>query len=338
MKKSSAVLMLILTILIVGGIGFLGFKYYKCYKENLLYIQTVNTLQGQLDAIGPIGTAYTVKTNVTVGDEITADNIVSMSIPEACMTENYVRSASDITGKYFKVSMQMGTPLTVDEVMAQELEGALYVRELTLDYAPIGVKVGDYIDLRIDLPWGETFIVLQHLRVMGMVDTTVQVWLDEASLALYKSALTDKSFYGDKGVNLYAIKYVEPGLHEDVQAFYPVRQEVAGVVSLNSNIKNKNKCINTKLRSDIDTRLNQVKQEDGGKLAAGVAKESGNIKTTDDFLRDNVETAAPSTELSNSGIGAADAYDAEGNTSKITGSMEAANEGANQFTDIDLIQ
>ena len=341
MSKVLSVILVLALLVCIGVAAYFGINLSKAEKENENMSQTVSSLQQQVNAIGPMGTMYTVKIDVSVGDEITADNIVPVSIPQYCITDNYVNSIEQITGCFYKVDLQQGTPLTMDMVMTEEFDSPSYIRELTLDYGPVDCVVGDYIDLRLDLPFGESFIVLPHKRIMGKVDKTIQIHMDEAELALYKSALIDKAYYGDVGLNLYAVKYVEPGVYDDtVMPFYPVRVEIAGVVAVNPNIANKAQCINTKLRTDIDLRLSQVNSTVGGKLSSGVSKEASNIDSARDFFADNANNPNPAVEADtyDGSIGAADGYDSSGNTSKVTSSMMSQTEGENQFSDIDLIE
>ena len=241
MKKSIAIVLIIIALLLGGGGTFLVYYFYnKGVVEE--YQEQVAVLQASLDSIGNIVSAYTVTTETVPGQEITADMVTEVSIPESMINDSYVLYPDDIIGKYSKVALIPGTPITADTLMVDDIndEKALYntVREydVVVNMWPIGLKIGDYVDMRIIMPYGEEYIVLSHMRVNGMSDKTVKFLLTETQINLYQSALVDYYLNSSQGVSLYFTKYIEPGVQKPANITYKVSDEVMQAVRKNSNL------------------------------------------------------------------------------------------------------
>ena len=279
MKKVLIAILALITI--AGGIGTVYFyiQYREAASEKEVLIQQNAVLQNSIDAIGPITQVWTVKVDVFAGKVINEDELIQQTIPVSSITDNYIMDKADLVGKYYKVDMHPGVSLTKDVIMEEVLDSIVYERDMTFDYLPLGLAVGDYVDIRIMLPYGEEFIIIEHERVMQIVENarTIKLLLNEAQLALWTSAMTDDALWGGKGLQLYVTKYVEPGITELAVPYYPVRKEMESVVTLNPNIKNKRECINTSLRDKIEQMLANVVDEDAGALSSGRNHEASGI-------------------------------------------------------------
>lgn len=364
MKKVLIVLSILLAVLGTSGTGYFYWQYSTTKGEKEILVTQNGQLQNAIDAIGPVTKAWTVKTTVFAGKEIKEDDLVEQTIPVSSVNENYILEKSDLLGKYYKVSTQPGTSLTKDIVMDDEMPATTYERDLTFSFLPLGLKLGDYIDIRMVLPYGEEFIVIEHERVEQIVTSTntVKVLLDEAQLALWTSARTDKALWGNKGLALYVTKYVEPGIHDPAIPFYPVRKEMESVVTLNPNIANKKQCVNAELRNEIERKLAAVNDTDGGVINSGRLEEATGINTSKEMYSPGA-TGNPETsgsggsskggtvnksdptiqdEINNlNNIGDSmllDPVDSSGNTSSVTNNDRIKSEGEDMFSDEDIIQ
>ena len=368
MGKVGVVISILLVTAGIGGTCYFGYKYNKTIKERDVLVQQNGELQSAIDAIGPVSDVWTVKADVFAGKEIKADDLIKQTIPVSSINENYILDQNQLVGKYYKVALKPGTSLTTDVVMADDLADTIYERDMTFGYIPLGLKEGDYVDVRIVLPKGEEFIVIEHKRVEDVVtDTnTVKVILTEAELARWTSALKDKAMYGKSGLGLYITKYVEPGLHDDTVPYYPVRKDMESVVTLNPNITNKKECINAGIRDEIEKMLAaaEADQLHSGDLTAGVQEEANGISSSKDMYFENIqnkqlEDMNSSTEKNQSGVINAgdptiqdeldaleevgesitlDPVDSDGNTSNVTDSQIDGAAGDDLFTDEEVIQ
>ena len=258
------------------------------------YSATVASLQSRLDAVGTFTDVYTVKAPVLEGAVVLSeDDFVLQTIPTSVVPANAITNPKDVIGQAYRLSFKPGVTLTSDYFMSDNYLNHTYERDISLKSLPVGTKVGDYLDIRIILPYGEPYIALPHLRVNAIYDNTIKVVLDEAELALYSSLKIDYALYKSIGLTLEATKYTHPGTHDDTKPFYPVRSEIEPVVVLNPNIVNKDRCINKDLRKTIDAKLkvygDELNSDDTGKLVEGVADEEGAQNAAQDIYKDYLQ-------------------------------------------------
>lgn len=279
-KKLLVGLLVIATI--AGGVGtYYWFSQAKANeKEKSVLVQQNASLQSAIDAIGPMTTVYTVVDKMECRDTVEEVNLQSMSIPVSATSERTVVTADQIVGKLYKVDVQPGTVLTLDMFMTEEYEEVVYEQDMSFLHLPLGLRVGDYVDIRITYPFGQTFYVIPHKRVEQLVTTTntIKIYVTAAEQMLFESAMKDYALNSQKGLSVYIVKYVEPGIDADkVSGFYPIRREMEASVLINPNIKTKSKCINSELRDQLDLMLAQVDDIDGAKLGSQVIQSSASL-------------------------------------------------------------
>lgn len=275
---------LIILVSLVAAAGIVGTVYFwnetkKAAVERQTFISQNGELQAKLDAIGPMATVYTVAMESKAGKEVNAEDIVAQSIPQSSVSQNHIVNPGDVVGKYFKIKVLPGVALTTDLFMEKELDGTIYQRDISFHYLPIGLTIGDYIDVRMVLPYGEEYIVLEHVRVERRIDNVLTIHLNEEMLALYTSLSTDMALYKGKGMRAYVTKYIEPGISEASVPLYPVRKDMEAICVLNTNIKDKKRVINAEIRDDIETRLLNVSETDGPTVASGGVKDGEDINS-----------------------------------------------------------
>lgn len=364
------VFLALLSILTLGGIGgsiYLYMQWDGTKADLEMQQQKSAQLQQALDSIGPITTVYTVKGSVEGSSVIKDEDLMEISIPQAIVTENTIVNKEDILGDYYKVSIQMGTPLTKDVVMTEEYLDTMFEEDLVFDYLPLGLKTGDYVDVRVKFPYGETFIVLpkKRVRFVDAKNNIIKVLLNSTEQSLMTSAFTDDSLYGRSGFNLYCTKYIEPGIQAASIPFYPVREQMEPVDTLNPNITDKTLLINAELRDQMEIMLDNVDKTEASLLAGGNSAISSKINTAKEKYAPDVEgngnlivSENIEEEKASEGVGdmmgdaipnieaaeeqAIDAMeelsninktDAEGNQSQITESEEALAEGDPLFSE-----
>lgn len=234
MKKALIIVGVIIGIAATVTATFLITNHFH-NKETEQLTSQIATLNADLDAIGPIVSCYTVQSPTFPGQEITEDLLVEQSIPSSFTNESFA-SMEDIAGLYSKVAITPGTPITKDMVMSEPVIDSLREVDITGNRWPIGLKAGDYVDLRITYPRGEDFIVLSHKRVMSITDQTLKVHMTEEEQTLYQAALVDFYLSRDYGSDIYLTKYVEPGIQDSASVFYSVPTNIATVCKQNPNI------------------------------------------------------------------------------------------------------
>ncbi len=208
-------------------------------------------VQAQLDAMGEPVTCYTVAAQVSPGTQLTADLLVEMSVPSTWLTEDYC-ALSDIiqeyitvtedgeqkteSGMYAKTYINPGTPITKTLLMTDKIVDSTREIDVVANRWPIGLKQGDYVDIRITYPMGEDFIVLSHKRVYEVNEQTLKLHMTEEEMHLYQAALVDYYIHLQSGMDIYFSKYVEPGVQEAATPYYSVPENIATVCFADPNI------------------------------------------------------------------------------------------------------
>lgn len=296
-KKILFIFFVLLALAGIGGSVYFYLQYKDASEERLTLLTENGQLQNKVEAIGPFTTVYTVKAKTKPGQEIKLDQLVQMSVPLSATNDTYILDPNKIVGMQFKIEIMPKTPITTSLVMTDDMEDTMYERDLVMDSIPIGLSVGDYIDLRVVLPYGEELVVIPHKRIYKLVDNVIELKLNPAELAKYTSLTRDQALYANKGLTVYITKYVEPGIQTDTHNTYPVRKDMESIVNADPNIKNKDACINTTFRDIIEERLapfndttNTIAQRDGGLLSSGGTKEHSAIKAANKLYIEQVNS------------------------------------------------
>lgn len=266
------ILVILETLLLVGAVVFGAYTYIQKTKviadrDTLL---TQNTqLQQSIDAIGPLTTVYTVKTLKVAATRVTEDDLTPMTImasavPQDAITDlSQLFAADKITGKvppvYYKVSVNPQTMLTKDLFMTEDYTQPLYERDVYFQWVPIGLKAGDYIDIRVSYPDSTDLPAFVRKRVYMVLGNTVKLKFTYPELVRYTSIQSELDYYkgASVGTRMYATAYIEPGLTQEThpQVMYPVSAGAEVLVQRDPNIKNKNELINSELRTYIDSKM-----------------------------------------------------------------------------------
>lgn len=195
-------------------------------------------LQSQLSSIGSMTTVYALATDVTTGKEVTENDFVTVDIP-ASAASNVVTSLSDIFPEgnlnkmYYKLDLAAGTIISKEDIYERVLTDDLRLFDVVVDSNPVGVEAGMYVDIRIQLPTGADYIAIPHKRIEQLNTGVLKLILNEEEIHIYNSMLIDWMLYGAK---LYAVQYVEGGLQNGAESYYPYSQTVANIASKDPNL------------------------------------------------------------------------------------------------------
>lgn len=237
-QKVILTIVIVATLIVGAGITF-GVMKWKMDTMQSTYERQVDTLKNTIKSIGPIESCYTVLKQTSAGGRILQSDLVPVNIPQSCVGESYILDPASIVGKYYKVAINTGTPITSDMIMEDKITDDLREVDITSDTWPIGLKEGDFIDYRLVFPQGEDFIVLSHLRVMQINDKTLKVYVTERELMFYGSALIEKFLYSQNGATTYMTKYLEPGVQKAAKISYCVPDNIKAMIVTDPNILDK---------------------------------------------------------------------------------------------------
>ena len=166
-----------------------------------------------------------------------------------------------VIGNYFAVSMQEGTLLMDDYVLYEKLDSTARNYDVTFDYYPLNISVGDYVDIRITFTLGEDFIAIPHHRVerLDLENGIFTFHFTENDMAVWQSMLVDKALY--PGTQIYALSYVDSNAQAVAEGFYPINTNIQDILAVDPGIistveeemRLERTALNSALGSDIDT-------------------------------------------------------------------------------------
>ena len=290
MKKVLIIVGLVLGFALCAVATFFVTNYFH-NKETEQLTSQIATLNSNLEAIGPVVPCYTVQSATFPGQELTEDNIIEQSIPQNLKNDTFA-TKEDIIGLYSKIAITPGTPITKDMVMETEIIDSLREVDISGNRWPIGLKEGDYVDLRI-------------------TDQTLKVYLTEEEQQLYQAALVDFYLSRSYGSDLYLTKYVEPGIQQEAGVFYSVPSNIEAVCRKDPNIIDLAQVtVESTMRALIDAARAEFPDGDnsGGNIKGG--RDELNSKVNSDFSVYEVEEEKREQEAANAENG--------GNSSLIT--------------------
>lgn len=222
-------------LLILNIVQFITWRNINMHTAET-YTASIADLNATLARYGPDVTCYTVRHGVKAGDLITADSLETFTIPQCADSEQYVHDTSDIVNKYFKIAVNPGTPVTTNMTMEEDIDDSARDRDIVLDRITVGLKAGDYIDIRMTMPYGDDYVVLSHKRINEINENTIKLNLNEQEWAIYQGALIDYYLNQQYGVTLYGDRYIEPGVQNEAIAYYAVPENIAALIQKNPNI------------------------------------------------------------------------------------------------------
>lgn len=259
----------LLVILLAGlGAGVASGIWWKIYSDNMSEANsTIQTLNTTINSIGVCTQVYTLSQKVHTGEEIKEEDLILTSMPESMVTECWVTDMSSVLGKYYKVDVEIGTPLTMDLIVDNQIDDTTRQFNLAFDRWPVGLHVGDYVDVRLALPQGEDYIVLSKVHVKDILTNTITTYLTEEQWDIYSSALIDYYVHIEQGASIYLAKYVEPGAQSAAVPFYAVRPNIRAMMELNPNIVDlASTACNENLRNSIDKVLSDTRRATFGDM------------------------------------------------------------------------
>ena len=219
--------------------------------------QQVKKLETELASIKKLqSTAYVAAADLESGAIITTDDITSQQVQTTVSpTEMIQLTDFDLTDDegnliektdkdgnpvqkevMVKVNIPAGTIITKDMLAMGEKIVSKDVRmvEYSMINLPSEALEGDYVDIRLQFPEGQDYVVLGKKKIEKCTDTTIWIKQSEDDLLTLNNAIIDS--YLAEGSKLYATKYTEPGIQDAAQQTYPVSREVLELMDKNPNI------------------------------------------------------------------------------------------------------
>jgi len=223
--------------------GICGYFYYQYSQEKAIQLQQEykSKVQELKDTIEQTEIAYALNVEVKPGDEILEDMLVEVYVPAAGAPEDkfmkqWVTKDGSSRRYFAKTNIKPNTILTKSMVY-QDKPITRDVREAEYSFIelPTNLKVGDYIDIRIQFPTGDDFILLSKKEVKDLSGLTVWFDVDEGEILTMSSAVVDAYVSQAK---IYAMPYVDKHMQDPSEMTYPVKENVKALIQESPNIVN----------------------------------------------------------------------------------------------------
>lgn len=226
-----------------------------------------------------------LNTTVKSGGVISLSNISTKVMSAENVPADAVTVTSDVIAK---IDLSAGTILTAGmlNTSATTLTNDLREQEYNMITLPTTLAVGDFIDIRLQLPNGGDYIVVSKKQVLNCNSTTIWLNMYEEEIELMSNAIIE--YYIMAGSKLYATTYTEPGLQTAAVGTYVPNSTVSTLIASNPNITN---YINS------DRYADKLKEIRNNHINTAVNSYSENaISNIESNMKDEIETLKQSRE------------------------------------------
>ncbi len=318
-KARNAFLLGLIVSLVIAAVGIYYFysKYSKLQeeirkKENIA-MGNVYVTQSAIESGGRLKSNLMTKTvpvELIPANAATIDDLGEYITEEQASEGGIVDMLPDQIVS--KINLEAGTILTKDMIAnidglytyTKQEEGkttivtnpGIRLEEYNMITLPTKLKAGDYIDIRLQLPSGTTYIVASKKYVEDTDATTVWLQMAEEEILAMNNAIVEA--YQMKGSKLYADIYVESGMQQKVDITYVPSDVVTDLIAKSPNViakakeelnKKYNADMKAKRNEDINTNLNYYEGEQRlQSTEQGVSKEIENLRESRQLYLDEL--------------------------------------------------
>ena len=179
----------------------------------------------------------TVQTNVDSNEFITDEDFEFIDEKTGEIIEKFDSEGNPKPKKMVvKTNIPAGTIITKD--MLEETDDPITndqrLQEYNMIILPTLLENGNYIDIRLQLPEGEDYIVVAKKQVVYTNQSSVWLKMTEDEILTLGNAIVEA--YTITGSKLYASHYTEPGRQTAATPTYPVSQAVLTLINNDPNV------------------------------------------------------------------------------------------------------
>ncbi|MGG1597402.1 SAF domain-containing protein [Paenibacillus naphthalenovorans] len=211
---------------------------------------------------------WTVVRTIPAGGTVTAEDLQSVPMPASLVPSGMITEREAAIGKSAKIELQPGTPLMPSMLYENTpIPKDLRVQEFHVIQLPSNLQKGQYIDVRINFPTGEDYVLLAKKKARELSGTVIWLEMNEKDILQTSSAIIDAYL---QGARLYALLYIEPGLQEAAVVNYPANPKVLDLMEHDPNLLEKATTeLARKLRKTLDDNLKAMSESDKLRVTSG---------------------------------------------------------------------
>lgn len=184
---------------------------------------------------GEVRTVYVLGATVKSGETISLANVATKTMSVQDIPTDAVSISQDVIAK---IDLTPGTILTAGMLNLPDearVTDDLRKQEYNMISLPTNLNVGEFIDVRLQLPNGGDYIVVSKKKVLNCNASTIWLEMYEEEIELMSNAIIE--YYIMAGSKLYATTYTDPGLQTAAVGTYVPNATVSSLISANPNIK-----------------------------------------------------------------------------------------------------
>lgn len=223
------------SIILLGGLMVHNYNADQHERQSIEQKYQLQIKQMKQEAEAAVIKGWVPKQNLTSGQVISESDLALVEIPKAAAPVDLISSVKEITGKYTKVNLAKGNVITESLLFSEgPASRDLRYREMSFVQLPSSLQQGDVIDIRIQFPSGEDYVLLSKKKVLQMSGQTVSVTLGEQEILTLSSAIVDAYLHK---ASIYSLMYVEPGIQAKAIPTYPANEQVTKLLARDPNIE-----------------------------------------------------------------------------------------------------
>lgn len=136
-----------------------------------------------------------------------------------------------------RTDIPKGTIITKDllEEVENQTTNDQRLQEYNMIVLPTKLAADDYIDVRIQFPTGEDYVVVSKKKVVEADEKTIWMKMNEDEILMLGNAIVEA--YTIEGSKLYATTYTQAGLQDAAVPTYVVSKDVMSIIGTNPNIR-----------------------------------------------------------------------------------------------------
>lgn len=219
---------------------------------------------------------YVAKSEIKRGDTFSEDNVEMRNVFSSQPEETFI--SSELFGKIALIDISHGSHIMNTMASSNYVTSILRELECNAVYISSNITNNDIVDIRLQYPNGESYIVLSKKNIKGIIAdmATCYLWVEEDEILRLSAAIVDASLY--KGSMLYIAKYIEPNIQEASIITYTPSLSVLSLIENSPNIVERcSQELNKEIRKALENRLTMSMEVD-------VSKINWNLDTNDKYL------------------------------------------------------
>jgi len=274
----------------IVGLAFAGYAVYASGQLEQVRTSVAKQYESEITALKQASVdvvyGWTLSREVPAGERITRQDLASIVLPADSVPGDWLKASEDIIGKSAKITVAPNTLLTGSLLFEEgAVSDDLRYREMGFIQLPNELKQKDVVDIRIQFPTGQDYILLSKKRVDSLSPGVVTSTLNEEEILLLSSGIVDAYLHK---ASIYALKYVEPYLQREAIPTYPPSDAVLQVIRKDPNIVDMAEhALTATIRAGLEGDLASVTSQ---RAAEFMSQKSASVRTSqegsDSFVLD----------------------------------------------------